>query len=108
MTKEIYLAQYGLTAERHWRQFRPKMVRELEAKGKLMEALFEAQETTLAEMEALTRQFRNGAEDDATTGARPSLGDDSRETRSPSARREPELDARNYRIRARTVLATAR
>jgi len=40
-------------AERHWR-FRPKMVRDLEAKGALMEALFEAQETTLAEMEALT------------------------------------------------------
>jgi hypothetical protein len=41
VSKEIYLTQYGLMAERHWREFRPKMVRELEAKGTLMEALFE-------------------------------------------------------------------
>ena len=57
MAKETYLTQYGLMAERHWREFRPKMVREMEAKGTLREALFEAQETTLAEMEALTRQL---------------------------------------------------
>ena len=44
-------------AERHWREFRPKMVRELEAKGTLLEALFEAQETTITEMEALIRQL---------------------------------------------------
>jgi len=55
--EKIHLTQYGLMAERHWREFRPKMVRELEAKGTLMEALFEAQETTLDEMEALTRQL---------------------------------------------------
>jgi hypothetical protein len=53
----IYLTQYGLMAERHWREFRPSMVRDLEAKGTLTEALFEAQETTLAEMETLTRQL---------------------------------------------------
>jgi hypothetical protein len=46
MAEEIYLTQYGLTAERHWREFRPTMVSELEARGTLMEALFEAQETT--------------------------------------------------------------
>ena len=57
MAEEIYLTQYGLMAERHWREFRPKMVRELEAKGTLMETLFEAQETTIEEMEALTRQL---------------------------------------------------
>ncbi len=44
-------------AERHWREFRPTLVRELEAKGTLMEALFEAQETAINEMEALTRQL---------------------------------------------------
>ena len=33
------------------------MVRDLEAKGTLMEALFEAQETTISEMETLTRQL---------------------------------------------------
>jgi hypothetical protein len=57
MAQEIYLTQYGLMAERHWREFRPNMVRDLEAKGALMEALFEAQERTLEEMEALTRQL---------------------------------------------------
>jgi len=57
VSKKIYLTQYGLMAERHWREFRPKMVRELEVKGTLMEALFEAQERTIGEMEALTRKL---------------------------------------------------
>jgi len=57
VSEKIYLTQYGLMAERHWREFRPAMVREMEAKGTLMEALFEAQETTIDEMEALTRQL---------------------------------------------------
>ena len=57
MSDKIHLSQYGLMAERHWREFRPKMVREMEAKGTLMDALFEAQERTLDEMEALTRQL---------------------------------------------------
>ena len=57
MSKEIYLTIYGNMAERHWREFRPKMVREMEAKGTLREALFEAQERTLDEMEALTHRF---------------------------------------------------
>lgn len=54
---EPYLTQYGLMAERHWRKLRPKMVSKLEAEGKLMEALFEAQETTIEEMDALYRQL---------------------------------------------------
>ena len=49
------LTAYGLMAERHWREFRPKMVQELETQGKLQEALHEAQETTLDEMESLCR-----------------------------------------------------
>jgi hypothetical protein len=57
VSEKIYLTQYGLMAERHWREFRPKMVRELEAKESLTEALFEAQERTINEMEALTRQL---------------------------------------------------
>lgn len=57
MAEEVYLTQYGLMAERHWREFRPAMVRELETTGTLMEALFEAQETTLDEMEVLTRKL---------------------------------------------------
>ncbi|TLD71288.1 hypothetical protein FEM03_07085 [Phragmitibacter flavus] len=44
------LTGYGLMAERHWREFRPRMVRELEAEGRLQEALYEAQERTLDEL----------------------------------------------------------
>jgi hypothetical protein len=51
------LTQYGLMAEKHWREFCPKMVRQLETEGRLMEALWEAQETTLDEMETLTRRM---------------------------------------------------
>ena len=57
MNQHIYLTQYGMMAERHWREFCPAMVKELEAKGTLTEALYEAQETTLDEMEALTRNL---------------------------------------------------
>ena len=45
-------------AERHWREFCPTMVRELEAQGRLMAMLFEAQETTKTEMENLRMEFR--------------------------------------------------
>ena len=51
------LTGYGLMAKRHWTEFRPQMVKELTAKGTLMEALYEAQETTLDEMEVLTRKL---------------------------------------------------
>lgn len=44
---------YGRMAEKHWREFRPRMVRELEAAGTLEEALYEAQERTLDELLAL-------------------------------------------------------
>jgi hypothetical protein len=57
MNQQSYLTQYGMMAERHWREFCPAMVKELEATGTLMEALFEAQETTLDEMEILTRKL---------------------------------------------------
>jgi hypothetical protein len=57
VSKQIYLTQYGLMAESHWREFRPNMVRGLEEKGTLMDALFEAQERTIGEMEALTRKL---------------------------------------------------
>ena len=57
MSQSFYLTQYGLLAEKHWREFRPRMVRDLERSGRLMEALWEAQERTVDEMEALTRQL---------------------------------------------------
>ncbi len=49
---------YGHMAETHWRDHRPRMVRELERKGTLRETLLEAQERTLDEMESLMRDFR--------------------------------------------------
>ena len=56
-TEPHYLNQYGLMAERHWREFLPGMVARLEAEGRLMAALTEAQETALEEMELLTRNL---------------------------------------------------
>ena len=49
----IPLTQYGRMAEKHWREFLPKMVRELESKGRLHQALWEAEEKTKDEMVSL-------------------------------------------------------
>jgi hypothetical protein len=51
------LTQYGLMAEKHWREFLPRMVAELEANGRLHLMLLEAEEKTDAELDALRRQF---------------------------------------------------
>ena len=51
------LTQYGLIAERHWREFCPKLVADLEAQGRLHEMLLEAEEQTEAEMDQLRRQL---------------------------------------------------
>jgi hypothetical protein len=51
------LTQYGRMAEKHWREFRPKMVRELEAKGLLHRMLLEAEEKTKDEMATLRLEF---------------------------------------------------
>ncbi len=51
------LTQYGLMAEKHWREFRPKMVRELEAKGQLQLMLAEAERKTKDEMAELRTRF---------------------------------------------------
>ena len=40
-------------AEKHWREHRPKMVRELQAKGRLHQLLLEAEEKTKDEMATL-------------------------------------------------------
>lgn len=47
------LTQYGRLAEKHWREFLPKMVRDLEAKGVLHQMLLEAEEKTKDEMASL-------------------------------------------------------
>ena len=51
------LTQYGRLAERHWREFLPTMVAELEAKGLLHEMLLEAEEQTAKEVNSLRRHF---------------------------------------------------
>ncbi len=52
------LLAYAKMAENHWRQHCPRMFRQLQATGRLEEALLEAQERTLDEMESLMRDFR--------------------------------------------------
>jgi hypothetical protein len=47
------LTQYGRMAEKHWREHRPKMVRELEQTGRLHQVLLEAEEKTKDEMAML-------------------------------------------------------
>ena len=49
------LAQYGRMAEKHWREFRPRMVAELEAQGRLHQMLLEAEEKTESELDHLRR-----------------------------------------------------
>lgn len=51
------LTQYGCLAERHWREFCPKMVAELEATGRLHELLLEAEEKTERELDTLRRHL---------------------------------------------------
>jgi hypothetical protein len=56
-TAPITLTQYGRMTEKHWREFLPNMVGEMEARGVLMEMLLEAEEKTASEMHELTLQL---------------------------------------------------
>ena len=49
------LTHYGCLAEKHWRQYLPKMVAELESTGRLREMLEEAEEQTTVEMDETRR-----------------------------------------------------
>ena len=51
------LTQYGRTAEKHWREFRPKMVAELEAKNELQAMLLTAEEQTEMELDQIRRKL---------------------------------------------------
>ena len=51
------LTQYGCQAEKHWREFCPKMVAELEATGRLNEMLLAAEEQTESELDSLRRHL---------------------------------------------------
>jgi hypothetical protein len=53
----IPLTQYGMMARKHWREFLPKMVRELEARGLLHQMLLEAQEKTLDDLATLRMEL---------------------------------------------------
>jgi hypothetical protein len=56
------LTQYGRMAEQHWRAHRPKLVRELGAKGQLHPMFLEAEEATKDEMVTLrTELMRRGS-----------------------------------------------
>ncbi len=52
------LTGYGLMGKRHWTEFCPQMVKELEAQGRLEEALYEAQEATCEEMMELRSRLQ--------------------------------------------------
>ena len=47
-------------AEKHWREFLPRMVKELETHGRLQEMLLEAEEKTKDEMYDLTTRLADG------------------------------------------------
>ncbi len=51
------LTQYGRMAEKHWREHRPKMVRELERKGLLHQMLLDAEGKTKDEMATIRTQL---------------------------------------------------
>jgi hypothetical protein len=53
----ITLTQYGRMAEKHWREFRPNMVKQMEATGELQAMLYDAQEKTKDEMADLTQKL---------------------------------------------------
>ncbi len=56
-TEPITLTQYGRMAEKHWREFRPKMVREMEAQNTLLQVLKEAEDRTDAEIDQIRRKL---------------------------------------------------
>ena len=51
------LTHYGLMAEKHWREFLPKMVAELEARNQLHEMLLEAEQQTERELDQIRQQL---------------------------------------------------
>jgi hypothetical protein len=51
------LTQYGRMAEKHWPEFRPKMVAELEAKNQLHAMLLTAEEQTEMELDQIRRRL---------------------------------------------------
>jgi len=50
------LTQYGRMVEKHWREFRPQMAAELEARGLLHVILPESEQKTEADLDQIHRQ----------------------------------------------------
>ena len=57
MAKEIYLTQYGLMAERHWREFRPENGARTGGEGHVDGSTLRSAGANIGEMEALTREL---------------------------------------------------
>jgi hypothetical protein len=53
------LTRYGLMAEKHWRQFLPRMTARLESRGEMTEMLREAEEMTEAGMDSIRSRLIN-------------------------------------------------
>ena len=53
------LGPWGLQAKEHWKEHRPKMYRQLEESGRLEDALYAAQELTVAAMADLIERGVN-------------------------------------------------
>lgn len=53
------LTQYGRMAEKHWREYLPKKVQDLQSKGLLQEALMEAEEKTKDDLLQTQQDFQN-------------------------------------------------
>ena len=51
------LTQYGLMAEKHWREHCPRMVAEMERMGTLQKMLLEAETQTKDEMDTIRRRL---------------------------------------------------
>ena len=51
------LTQYGRMAEKHWRQFCPRMVAALETQGRLHQMLLDAEQRTETELDSLRRHL---------------------------------------------------
>lgn len=51
------LTQYGLMAEQHWREHRPRMVAEMERTDTLQQMLRDAEERTKDEMDTIRRRL---------------------------------------------------
>ena len=92
-TAPITLTQYGRMAEKHWREFRPKMVQEMEATGTLQEMLYEAQERDARKEMADLHAEADPTELHTATSPTDGVGNGEGEIHPPAAGKPPKPDA---------------